>query len=98
MKLLLTLAILMSCAVSQSAFAAAKVSYKCYLETTKGHEVAFYRWSDENIVSKVAGLSASKRKDNKGKTYYVKQAVECVPQSEEFSSKAAQKLDKKTLR
>ncbi len=81
-----------------SANALEMVEYKCYLETSKGHEIGFYRWINDNINSKIAALVASKRQDNKGQYYYVKQAIECVPLADDFSLKAAQKLDKKTPR
>ncbi|MDF0534464.1 TapY2 family type IVa secretion system protein [Shewanella yunxiaonensis] len=77
---------------------AAKVSYKCYLLTTKGQEIAFYRWNEDDFAAKQATIVASKRTDAKGKTYYVKAVEECVKMSDEFSSEVAKKLDKQTLR
>lgn len=77
---------------------AAKQSYKCYLLTTNGPEIAFYRWKEQDLPTKQAELVASKRKDNRGKAYYVKDVKECTLLSEEFSSAEAKALDKKTLR
>ncbi|MCL1073609.1 TapY2 family type IVa secretion system protein [Shewanella dokdonensis] len=77
---------------------AAKQSYKCYLLTTEGEEIAFYRWNEPDLPTKQAALVATKRKDNQGKTYYIKDVKECVLLSEAFSSAQAQALDKQTLR
>lgn len=74
------------------------IEYKCYLDTSQGKEIGFFRWNDTQLNKKMAALVASKRKDNSGKNYYVKQALECVPLSQDFKLKAAQKLDKATLR
>ncbi|MFQ6371293.1 TapY2 family type IVa secretion system protein [Shewanella sp. YIC-542] len=96
MKKFLVMAILLS--VGSAPVLAAKVSYKCHLLTTMGQEIGFYRWKEQDFKARQAALVASKRTDNKGKTYYVKEVKECVALSTQFHSPQAQKLDEQTLR
>lgn len=92
-------AVMLVIGTSFSVQAVPMIEYKCYLDTSKGKEIGFYRWNDdEHIKEKVAALVASKRQDYKGKTYYVRRALECVPLTEQFTSKAAIKLDSRTPR
>ncbi|KFZ38264.1 hypothetical protein HR45_07190 [Shewanella mangrovi] len=97
MKILISSLLITTSILSTNAFAA-RVSYKCYLDTSKGKTIAFYRWDATNVNAKVASLVATKVHRADGKSYYVKEALECVPQSEDFASKAAKRLDKQTLR
>ncbi|MFV7769304.1 TapY2 family type IVa secretion system protein [Shewanella marisflavi] len=84
--------------VASSAFAA-KQDYKCFINSTKkGEQVVFYRWSEKDLQLRVASLPGKQLTDNKGKKYFIKSVEECVPLNEEFSSKQAKALDKRTLR
>ncbi|QFU25216.1 hypothetical protein FS418_07795 [Shewanella sp. YLB-09] len=72
-----------------------KMEYKCYLKTTKGYEIAFYRWEVNNFQINVAKLPAQKVPGSK---IYIKDVEECVELNEMFSIGHAQKLDEETAR
>ncbi|MCE9678015.1 TapY2 family type IVa secretion system protein [Shewanella sp. AS1] len=98
MRLILSVTCALGFAVSLPV-SAAKQDYKCFINSAaKGPEVVFYRWSSEDLKVKTASLIGMQRKDNKGKQYFIKTVEECVPLSEEFSSKQAKAKDKQTLR
>ncbi|MBO2676037.1 TapY2 family type IVa secretion system protein [Shewanella algae] len=78
--------------------AAERQEVKCHLITSKGEQIAFYRWDLEKQPLLMARLSSKPLKDTQGKRYYIKQASECVLLNEVFSSDKARKLDEVTLR
>ncbi|QYJ98703.1 TapY2 family type IVa secretion system protein [Shewanella alkalitolerans] len=84
---------------SVNAVFAAKQDYKCFINSSsKGKEVVFYSWDSKDLLLKMKSLLGKQRVDVKGKKYFIKNVEECVPLSEEFSSKQAKEQDKRTLR
>lgn len=78
---------------------AAKQDYKCFINSSaKGYQVVFYRWESKDVQLKSASLVGKQRTDNKGKKYFIKSVEECVPLSQDFSSKQAKVKDKQTLK
>lgn len=94
----MTLALFASAVISTMAFASEKLEYKCYVDTTDGDKVVFYRWQIHEFELKVASLAGRQNVNTKGKKYFIKDVVECVALNEEFSSSSAKKLDLNTLR
>ncbi len=76
-----------------------KRDYKCYLQTTTGHQIAFYEWRVKDVSLRMAKLPARKvPSKGVGKQAYIKDVEECVEVEEEFTLGAAQKLDDVTLK
>ncbi|MCF1428130.1 MAG: TapY2 family type IVa secretion system protein [Shewanella sp.] len=72
--------------------------YKCYLETTRGHQIGFYRWKENKktmLMAKLVGMQTYSKDKPKP---YIKEVLECVKLHDEFSSESAQQLDKMTAR
>jgi len=84
--------------ISTAAAASEKQEYKCYVDTSDGAKVVFYRWQTHEFDIKVASLAGRQNVNNKGKKYFIKDVAECVALNDEFSSSSAKKLDLKTLR
>lgn len=74
------------------------VDYKCYIETTNGFDITFYKWKTSTTQLMQAKLPATKYKDVNSKDVYIKDVVECVILDEKFKSKNAKDLDNKTVR
>jgi hypothetical protein len=74
------------------------IDYKCFVETTKGIDITFYKWKPATTELMQAKLPATKYKDVNSKDVYIKDVVECVELDEKFKSKSAKDLDKKTVR
>lgn len=83
--------------LSVPVFASEKQDYKCFVKSTDGDKVLFYRWKTKDVKFKSAALIASKRKDKKGKSFYIKSVQECVEINQDFKSAEAQATDKITL-
>ncbi|MCW3173434.1 TapY2 family type IVa secretion system protein [Shewanella subflava] len=77
---------------------AAKQDYKCYVNTTKGSKVLFYRWQEKDAQLRSARIVGKQLTDNKGKKYFIKEVEECVLLSQDFKSEKAKEQDKQTLR
>ncbi|WP_076407830.1 TapY2 family type IVa secretion system protein [Shewanella sp. UCD-KL12] len=76
-----------------------KKDYKCYLQTTSGHQIAFYEWKEKEVALRMAKLPARKvPSKGVGKKAYIKDVEECVELDQEFTLGAAQKLDDITLK
>lgn len=81
-----------------SAGAKQKMDYKCYIETTNGFEVGMYAWNVKKYKTQMAKL-VGKPSHRAGKVKgYIKKVEECVLVQVPFTKKAAQELDKKTLK
>ena len=74
------------------------VDYKCYIETTSGFDITFYKWKTSTTQLMQAKLPATKYKDANSKDVYIKDVIECVTLDEKFKSKSAKDLDSKTVR
>lgn len=75
-----------------------KMDYKCYLETTNGFEIGMYAWNVKKQKMQMAKLVGTPSY-SKGKVKtYIKKVEECVLVQASFTKKAAQELDKKTLK
>ncbi|HCD14322.1 MULTISPECIES: TapY2 family type IVa secretion system protein [Shewanella] len=81
-----------------TAQAADRQDVKCHLITSKGEQIAFYRWDLDKQQLFMARLSGKSLKDARGKRYFIREARECVLLKEAFSSEKARKLDEMTLR
>lgn len=91
--------VLCSCSfVSVAATSEPSQDYKCHIDSAKGEKVVFYRWKPKDLNVRVASLPGRQLADSKGKKYFIKDVVECVPLSQEFTSEQSKKLDKMTLR
>ncbi|MCL1141474.1 TapY2 family type IVa secretion system protein [Shewanella gaetbuli] len=77
---------------------AAKHDYKCYIHSTKGDQVLFFSWQEQDAELRAARLVGKQLTDHKGKKYFLKEVEECVLLSEEFTSDKAKARDKRTLR
>lgn len=74
-----------------------KQDFKCYLESTAGDKVMFFKWHEDDKLKQQAGLVAQKVTSG-GQDVYIKSVTECVPLNEPFKRAKANELDKKTLR
>ncbi|MGI2257740.1 TapY2 family type IVa secretion system protein [Shewanella sp. GXUN23E] len=75
-----------------------KRDYKCYLNTTIGEQIGFYRWPVKQRNLLMAKLVGSQAFSNSKPTPYIKEVIECVGLDDEFSTAPAQALDKQTVR
>lgn len=76
---------------------AKKQDFKCYLDSTAGDKVMFFRWLEEEKLKQQAGLIAQKVTSG-GQDIYIKSVMECVLLGQPFKSAKANKLDEKTVR
>ncbi len=76
---------------------AKKQDFKCYLDSTAGDKVMFFRWLEEEKLKQQAGLIARKVSSS-GQDLYIKSVMECVLLGQPFKSAKANKLDEKTVR
>lgn len=98
---MMKLIIAILCATPLFVLAAAgntKQDYKCHIITAKADKVVFYRWKLQGVALKIASLPGKQLVDTKGKKYFIKDVVECVPLTEMFSSDNSKALDERTLR
>lgn len=72
--------------------------YKCHITAAKGDKVVFYRWKVKDANLNIASLPGKQLAASDGKKYFIKDVVECVPLSQDFSREDSQQLDKITLR
>ncbi|MCH1928596.1 TapY2 family type IVa secretion system protein [Shewanella sp. A25] len=72
--------------------------YKCHITSAKGEKVIFYRWKMDEASLNAASLPGKQRKSSDGKKYFIKDVVECVPLSQDFTAEASKQLDARTLR
>ncbi|GGI99204.1 hypothetical protein GCM10007978_41300 [Shewanella hanedai] len=84
-------------ALSMSTFASEKQDYKCFINSTDGDRVVFYRWEAKEIKLKMATLVGRTNMNKKGKKYYIKNVQECVLINQDFESSDGQDIDKITL-
>lgn len=76
-----------------------KIEYKCYLDTTLGYQIAFYKWDAKNRQRNTARLPTKKMPyAGPNKRAYIKDVVECVELDASFSHSLARSLDDKTAR
>lgn len=72
--------------------------YKCHIIASKGDKVVFYRWKIKDVKLNIASLPGKQLTASDGKKYFIKDVVECVSLSQEFTSNKSKQLDKITLR
>jgi phosphodiesterase/alkaline phosphatase D-like protein len=72
--------------------------YKCHITAAKGDKVVFYRWKVKDVNLNIASLTGKQLTASDGKKYFIKDVVECVSLSQEFTSDESKQLDKITLR
>jgi hypothetical protein len=73
------------------------IEYKCFLETSFGNEIGFYKWAENKRVIEMARLPATKMQTSDG-AVYIKEVLECVPLEQDFGRPDAIILDKATVR
>ncbi|WP_065187439.1 TapY2 family type IVa secretion system protein [Shewanella woodyi] len=83
--------------LSATTVASAKQDYKCFVNSTDGDKVVFYRWKADELKLKMAKLVGRTNTNKRGKKYFIKEVQECVNINENFESAGAQKVDKVTL-
>ncbi|MBW8184438.1 TapY2 family type IVa secretion system protein [Shewanella nanhaiensis] len=83
--------------LSTTAVASEKQDYKCFVNSTDGDKVVFYRWKTDELKLKMAKLVGRTNTNKKGKKYFIKEVQECVHINDTFESADAQKVDKVTL-
>lgn len=91
--IILLLAVFSSLAV----YASEKQEYKCYVDSTDGEKIVFYRWQVSEYKLKSASLPGRMNVSKDNKKYYIKDVHECVLIDEEFTKGRAQKLDRATV-
>ncbi|QQX81510.1 TapY2 family type IVa secretion system protein [Shewanella sp. KX20019] len=74
------------------------MDYKCYIESSVGNKVLFYRWPIKELELKVASLPGKQFINKKGRKIFIQDVEECVRLDDVFTSNKAQKQDKLTLR
>lgn len=84
--------------VSVAATSEPAQDYKCHITASKGDKVVFYRWKVKDVNLNIASLPGKQLTASDGKKYFIKDVVECVPLSQEFTSDESKQLDKITLR
>lgn len=72
--------------------------FKCYIESDKRAEIAFYAWPASELNLRMASLIGTTRLDSSNKQYFIKAVEECVTLHDDFTSSKAQALDKATPR
>ncbi|WP_394392015.1 TapY2 family type IVa secretion system protein [Shewanella woodyi] len=77
--------------------ASEKQDYKCFVNSTDGDKVVFYRWKTDDVKLKMAKLVGRTNTNKKGKKYFIKTVQECVHTNDNFESADAKKVDKVTL-
>ena len=82
---------------SSLVFASEKQDYKCYVNSTDGDKIVFYRWQVTEYKLKAASLPGRINVNKDNKKYYIKDVHECVLLNEEFTLGLAQKLDRATV-
>jgi len=91
--MILLLAVFSSLAVHASE----KQEYKCYVDSTDGEKIVFYRWQVSEYKLKAASLPGRMNVSKDNKKYYIKNVHECAFMDEMFTIGRAQKLDKSTV-
>ena len=82
---------------SVAVYASEKQEYKCYVNSTDGDKIIFYRWQITEYKLKVASLPGRINVSKDNKKYYIKDVHECVLMNETFTLGRAQKLDRATV-
>jgi len=72
--------------------------YKCHITMAKADKVVFYRWKVKEVPMHIAGMPGKQLTGSDGKKYFIKDVVECVPLSQDFTTEESKQLDKVTLR
>lgn len=101
LKVILAMAGTMLMVFSHSSAAeqvAQKQDYKCYLETSRGEQIGFYRWPVKKHTFLAARLVGTQAFSNSNDKPFIKEVVECVGLDDNFSNAKAQALDKATAR
>lgn len=86
------------CYFSLAATSESAQDYKCHISSAKGDKVVFYRWKSKDVNLNAASLPGKQLVASDGKKYFIKDVVECVSLSQEFTSDESKQLDKITLR
>ncbi|WP_285164689.1 TapY2 family type IVa secretion system protein [Shewanella goraebulensis] len=68
-------------------------TYKCYIETNYGNDIAMFTWLPSKQVESQASILTQKVSTASGKRAVVRGVEQCVLTSVDFKSKSAQKLD-----
>ncbi|MGI2197638.1 TapY2 family type IVa secretion system protein [Shewanella baltica] len=84
--------------VSVAATSEPAQGYKCHITAAKGDKVVFYRWKVKDVNLNIASLPGKQLTASDGKKYFIKEVIECVSLSQEFTSDNSKQLDKVTLR
>ncbi|MFB2801516.1 TapY2 family type IVa secretion system protein [Shewanella seohaensis] len=72
--------------------------YKCHVTTTNGDKVLFYRWWVKDVNLSMASLPGTQKVGGDEKKFFIKEVVECVELSKEFTNENSKKIDELTLR
>lgn len=72
--------------------------YKCHVTTTNDDKVLFYRWRLNDVSMNMASLPNKQKVGGDKKKFFIKEVVECVELSQEFTSENSKNIDKLTLR
>ena len=78
---------------SSLVFASEKQDYKCYVNSTDGDKIVFYRWQVKEYKLKVDSLPGRINVSKDNKKFYIRNVHECVLINETFTLGRAQKLD-----
>lgn len=71
-------------------------NYKCYLDTNWIPQIGYFSWYPKDTRKNLAGLPGQKLPKSpmsRNRPLYIKKVIECVPETEDFSSTKAKKLE-----
>ncbi|QLE84654.1 hypothetical protein FLM48_05840 [Shewanella sp. Scap07] len=83
---------------SSAVAAEEKGDYKCFVETTEGETLMFFRWKIADAKRQEQALVGQTFQGKKLKSNYVKKVMECQLDYKSFANANAQRLDKTMVR
>lgn len=66
--------------------ASEKQDYKCFVKSTDGDKIVFYRWKIKEVKLNISTLVGRTNTNKKCKKYYIKTVDECVSIEQDFHS------------
>lgn len=73
-------------------------TYKCYIYTSRGEQIAYFSWLKEEADLRAASLISTEVGILDNQSVYVRNVIECIPDNRDFKSLIARGLDRKHLK
>ena len=73
-------------------------TYKCYIDTSRGEQIAYFSWLKEEADLRAASLISTEVGILDNQSVYVRNVIECIPDNRDFKSLIARGLDRKHLK